>query len=109
MAIRWSAVAVSEAMDKVEKELEPIYEHLWRAHNTARDALRIPNLPQYMEQSIKGVTWEIQRIAGDEGGKLFSGNLADVVTRVRKDIPEGSVEQEKAGTRHGKTGDLFAA
>lgn len=104
--IRWSALSVSEAMDKAEAEIEEIFEPLWRAYNIAKEAGCIPNLPQYMQQSLTGVCGEIHRITGYDLQRRGSG-LLDQIKRVRGDIPEGAIEAEVAAGRWGKTESLL--
>jgi hypothetical protein len=106
MPIRWSAVSVSEAMDKVDKEIESIFEPLWRAAKIVRDAKEIPDLPDYMKHSLNGALSEIERITGVNLEK-YGSSLTNAIARVRSDIPEGAIEAEKQTTRHGKTGSFL--
>jgi len=47
MAIRWSAVKVSEAMDEVEAQISLADQFFIEARKKANEARKIPNLPQY--------------------------------------------------------------
>jgi hypothetical protein len=105
--IRWSAVAVNEAMKKVEKEIEPIFEPLWRADAMVKEAMNLPNLPDYMKQALSGLQGQIHTITGYDLQKRGS-RLLDSIHYVRGKLPEGSVEAEEKATRHGKTHSLFA-
>ena len=58
MPIKWNPLKVNEAMDKVEEQVNQVIEPLEKARLAAREALNIPNLPQY-------VTQHINRIIGD--------------------------------------------
>jgi hypothetical protein len=100
--IRWSALSVSQAVDKLNTTVEPIFEHLWRADAIAKEALLIPNLPDYMLQSLRGVQGEIHRITGMNLQHNGSA-LLNQIDRVHRDLPDGSVEAEVGATKHGKT------
>ena len=52
MAIKWSAVKVSEAMDEVEQQVLLADQFIAEAKTKAEAAKRIGNLPQYMEHRI---------------------------------------------------------
>lgn len=107
MPIRWSAVAVSESMDKVEAEIENIFEPLWRAHTIVKETAHLPNLPDYMVSRLSSLESEILNITGVDLQRHGSRVLAKVAG-VRDDLPEGSVEAEKNATKHGKTHSLFS-
>jgi hypothetical protein len=106
MPIRWSAVSVSEAMDKVDKEIEPIFEPLWRADAIVREAMNLPNIPDYMKQALLGLQGQIHMITGYDLHKRGS-RLLDSIHYVSSKLPEGSVEAEKHAIRHGKTGSFL--
>jgi len=107
MPIRWSAVSVSESMDNVEKEIEDIFEPLWRAHKIVRETMLLPNLPKYMKIYLAGVMFEIHNITGDNIQRHGS-RILNRISMVRNNIPEGEIEAEKEATRHGKKYNLFA-
>jgi hypothetical protein len=100
--IRWSALSVSQAVDKLNVAVEPIFEHLWRADAIVKEAMQLPNLPDYMKQSLSGVLHEIHRVAGTDLQHHYS-QLLNSIDRVHHDLPDGSVEAEVAATKHGKT------
>jgi len=79
MAIRWSAVKVSEAMDDVE------------ARKKANEARNIPNLPQYIDHRLIGLVEEINRI----------DRIKDRIESVRCDIPDGAIEAERESQKYG--------
>ena len=103
--IRWSALSVSQAVDKLNVAVEPIFEHLWRADAIAKEALLIPHLPDYMKQSLGGVIGEIHRITGRDL-QHYGSALLNQIDRVHSDLPDGSAEAEVAATKHGKTESL---
>ena len=92
MAIRWSAVKVSEAMDQVEQQLNLADAFLADAEARAKEADRFPGLPQYITER----TGRLQQVI--EEGRNRMGNA---VRRVREGIPEGAVEAERQrGKQH---------
>lgn len=105
--IRWSALSVNKAMDEVATQIEAIFEPLWRADRMMKEAMEIPNLPDYMKSSLIGVEAEIHNITGYDLQRHGS-RLLNSIARVRRDIPEGSIEAEQNATKHGKTEKLFA-
>lgn len=105
--IQWSPLAVDKAMDQVREDLEPIFVHLDQAYQTASEALKQPNLPQYMKQSLAGLKYEIDRIRREKrgttpGSYAHRGSLLDAIERVRGDLPAENLKQEKDAARHGK-------
>jgi hypothetical protein len=104
--IKWSALSVSQAMDKVEKEIEAIFEPLWRAEAIVRENMGLPNLPDYMKSSLSRLQGEIYNITGHNLQKHGS-RLLDSIHMVRNDLPEGSVEAEIHRKRHGETATMM--
>jgi len=97
MPIKWSAVKVSEAMDGVESQIGLAAIFFAEAKARAEEALKIPDLPQYIEQRIQTLIWDIQRI----------NQVKDKIEGVRKYIPDGAIEEEQGRTRHGGTQPLI--
>ena len=97
MPIKWSAVKVSEAMDEVESQVTLADSFFAEAKTRAEEAKKIPDLPQYMEQRIQTLIWDIERI----------NQVKDKIEGVRKDIPDGAIEEEQGRTRHGNTQSLI--
>lgn len=58
MPIRWSALKVSEAADMMEEFIKQAAEPLEQVRIVAREARKLPNLPQYID-------WEFGRIIGE--------------------------------------------
>lgn len=97
MAIRWSAVKVSEAIDKVEQQITLAEPFLDEAKRLANEALSIPNLPEYMSQRFRSLIAHIERLSDVKGR----------ITSARSTIPEGAIEEELQNTRHCKTESLI--
>ena len=106
MPIKWSAVEVSEAADKIEAEINKAVPFLEQARVIASQARGISNLPQYIDQSLHRLHWVIDAAIGD-GHHEGSGSFRSCVVRMRESIPEGALEAEHQATKHGKTGNLF--
>ena len=96
MPIKWSAVAVSEAMDAVEYQVSLADQFFAEARSKAATALSIPNLPQYMEQRIRTLLSDIDRIK----------QVQSAIKSVRNDIPEGAIDAEKGKTQYGEQSSL---
>ena len=91
MAIKWSAVKVSEAMDEVEAQISLADQFFTEAEAKASQARKIANLPQYLDQRLIRLISDIQRI---DYVKL-------AIKAVREAIPDGAIEEEKKQTKYG--------
>ena len=98
MAIKWSPLAVSEAMDKVEAQVKLAESFIQEAHRLAKESLDIPNLPQYMECRLNQVKWAA-------GGAVEK--MRDTIAATRKDLPEHELAKDKARTAHGNQPSLM--
>jgi hypothetical protein len=106
MPIKWSAVEVSEAMDRIEAEVNKAVPYLDKARAIARQARGISNLPLYIEQILHRFEFVIEAAIGN-GYHEGSGNLRGCIKSVRDRIPDGAIEAECEATRHGKTERLM--
>jgi len=91
MPIKWSAVKVSEAMDKVEQQVELARSFFTEAEAKVSQTRKIANLPQYLDQRLIRLISDIQRI---DYVKL-------AIKAVREAIPDGAIEAEKKQTKYG--------
>lgn len=100
MPVRWSALKVSEAADMIEEFVNQAAEPLEQAKIVAREARKIENLPQYVDQYFARLLGEIDRAIGgsqwEPDGRLRSG-----IKAIRDSIPSQAMEYEKASLRHG--------
>jgi len=85
MPIKWSALEVSEAMDEVEHQLSLAEAFLDEARAKALRAENIGQLPLYMEQRVRRVVYEIDRM----------DNIRNAIKSVRAAIPDGAVEADQ--------------
>jgi len=97
MAIKWSAIKVSEAMDEVEQQVLLADQFIAEAKTKAQAAKRISNLPQYMEQRLNRLIDQLGRMEYIKGA----------ITAIREDIPDGAIEAERESLRHGSTQSLM--
>jgi len=98
--IRWSALKVSEAADRIEEQLNQAIEPLQRAREDAKEARGIDNLPGYIDQDLTRIIGEIDDCLG---GTEFRpvGWFKATIEHIRKDIPSGTVEQDQASQKYG--------
>ena len=96
MAIKWSAVKVSEAMDEVEQQVQLADQFIAEAKAKAEAARKIANLPQYLNQRLIRLIGDIERI----------DRVKASIQAVRDAIPDGAIEAERESTRHGSQQSL---
>ena len=97
MAIKWSAVKVSEAIDKVEQQVTLAEPFLDEAKARVTEARGIPNLPDYMDSRLVSLISQIERI----------DNVKRAIESARDAIPDGAIEEEQRNTKHGRTQSLI--
>ncbi len=97
MAIRWSASKVNEALDEIEKQIGLAESFFEEAKKKAKEAQRIPNLPQYMAQSLNRVFYQIERIDA----------VKSAIESARDAIPAGEIEIWRRRASMGSTMSLF--
>jgi len=97
MPIRWSALKVSEAMDMAEEFVNKAAEPLEQAKIVAREARKIANLPEYMDNRLCRLLAQIGQI----------DNVKGAIESVRKSIPGGAIEAKRALLEHGSQQSLM--
>jgi len=97
MPIKWSAVQVSQAMDMAEEFISEADLPLFQAKIVATEARRIANLPGYMDDRLRRLIDQIERI----------DSVKDAIKAVRKSIPEATIDEERDRTKHGITQSLL--
>ena len=97
MPIKWSAVKVNEAMDKVEAQVLLADQFIAEARAEASVALNIADLPGYTEDRIRRLIGDIDRI----------DYVKEAIEATRHAIPDGAIEAERESTRHGSTQSLL--
>jgi len=94
MSIKWNPLQAYEAMDKVEEQISQVVKPLEKARTIAREALNVPNLPQYVTQHINRIIGDIdQAIGGSQWNQ--TGRLKAGIESVRNDLPKDAIEEEK--------------
>jgi len=97
MPIKWSAGKGSEAMDEVETQVKLAEVFFAEARARALVALNIANLPQYMEDRIRRLIDQIDRI----------DNVKGAITSVRESIPSDAIEAERDRGKYGSKQSLM--
>jgi len=97
MPIKWSAVKVNEAMDEVERQVILADQFIDEAKARAKDARKIDNLPQYIEQRINRLIDQLERME----------SIKSAIKAVRDDIPDGAIEADMEVGKHGKTQSMM--
>lgn len=93
MPIKWSATKVSEAITQVERELALAEGFIDNAEARVGEAKATPNLPEYMEQRLSRLEYELKRAL----------NIGSSIEAVRSAIPDGAMETEQESSKHGST------
>ena len=97
MPIKWSAVKVNDAMDMAEEFVNQVAEPLEQAKIVAREAKKMANLPQYIDQGLNRLIGQIERM----------DNVRGAIKSVRASIPDGAMEAERNILKHGTTQSLM--
>ncbi len=94
MPIKWNPLKVNETMDTVEVYINLAIEPLEQTRLAAREAMNIPNLPQYVTQHLMRIIGDIDQTIG--GGQWSSkGRLKAGIQSVRDCFPKDTIEDEK--------------
>lgn len=106
MPIKWSALKVNEAADMIEEHLEAAREELECARVAANEALKLPDIPQYVSENFSRITGKLDDCLG---GSRFSpdGWMKTSIKAIREDIPAGTVEADQASRKYGMTASLL--
>ena len=105
MPIKWSALKVSEAADMIEEFLNQAAKPLEQAMIVAREARKLDNLPQYVDQDFTQIICKIEDCLG---GTQFrpDGWFKATVERIRKDLPSGAVKADENKAKYGSQQSL---
>ncbi len=96
MAIKWSAVRVSEAMDEVESQVTLADDFIAQAKVKAEKARKIPNLPQYMDTRLISLISQLERI----------DYVKRAIESIRNDIPQEAMDEERRLASYGSQQSL---
>jgi hypothetical protein len=106
MPIRWSALKVSGAADKIEELIKQAAEPLEQIRIVAREARKLPNLPQYMDSEFGRIVGEVDRAIGGSQWEP-TGRLRAGIKGIWKNLPDGAVKAESDAAKHGATQSLI--
>jgi len=102
MPIKWSGLRVIEAMDMAEEHVSQAIEPLEQALLVAEEAVKIPNLPDYMKDRINRLIDELKRMTGGiVYGQQMPSRLISVIDSIRDTIPKETLAGERARERAG--------
>jgi hypothetical protein len=107
--IKWNALKVSEATDKIEELINRAAEPLEQARNVAKEAKELLNLPQYVGQGLNSILAEIERVTGGEvswSKEHQDGSIKRAIDRLRDDIPKDAIQSDQASRKYGSTQSL---
>jgi len=97
MPIKWSAIKVSEAMDRLEGFVDLATGPLDEARKVAHEARGIPDLPQYIDDRLCRILDRIGRM----------NEITTAIGSVRESIPGEALTAEKARLRAGSQQSLL--
>jgi hypothetical protein len=97
MAIRWSAVKVSQKVDEIEELMNSIKPTLWQIREKAEELRSISNLPGYIDQPTATMTFKVDN---------FKNYMKGWVERIRRLIPEQELEDERKALEYGSQQSL---
>lgn len=106
MPIKWSALKVSLAADMVEGYLNEAVPHLESVLEIARKALKIPDVPQYIQQDFTRVIDKVEDALGNPRWKT-DGWIKHTVKSIRDDIPADALKADQDNQKHGATQSLI--
>ena len=98
MAIKWSALRVSEEVDEIEELFNSITPTLWRMREKAEELRRIPHLPGYIDQPTVTMTFKVDN---------FNTYMRGFMERIRDRIPKEALEQERKALEYGSQQSLI--
>jgi len=85
MPIKWSAAKVDEAMTQMERELVLAEGFIDSAEARVDEVKATPNLPEYMEQRLNRLEYELKR----------AESIGNSIEAVRSAIPDGAIQAER--------------
>jgi len=91
VAIKWSPLRVSQAMDEVERQIALAEGFISEAKARAEEARKIPNLPQYMDTRLISLINHIERL----------NRINYAIEAIRRDIPEQDLADEQKLAQYG--------
>jgi len=110
MPIKWNALKVREATDKAESYIEQIKEPLASVKAIAEEALKLPNIPEYIQQGFRSLISEVERTIGGVNSwnnEPHPGNYDRNIQRIRDNIPKDALQSELTSQKYGNTQSLI--
>ncbi len=110
MPIRWSALKVQDATEMAEEFIAKMKEPAESVKTIAEEALKIPEIPEYIQGGFRSLISEAERILGGVQGwskEPYSGNFDKIVERIRKEIPADALASEQKTAAAGSQQSLL--
>jgi hypothetical protein len=98
MPIKWSAVAVSDKVDEMEKLYNSITPTLWQVLEKAEELRRIPNLPGYIDQPAHSLVLKIQN---------FNHSMKSSCQCIRDRVPPDALKEQRKVLEYGSVQPLM--
>jgi len=97
MAIKWSAVKVSDKVDEVEELMNSIRPTLWQIRERAGELRRISHLPGYIDQPTATMSFKVDN---------FNDYMKGWAERIRNLIPDEALAEERKAMEYGSQQSL---
>lgn len=97
MAIKWSAVKVSEAIDELDQLIDALGMTLWQVREKAQELRQIPNLPGYIDNPTTSMPWRVAN---------FYEYMKGYIERMRQLIPADALKAERESQKYGSKQSL---
>lgn len=110
MPIKWKALKVKEATDMIEAEVAKIKEPLEAIRVIAEEALKITNIPGYIEQDFRSVLSDVEMCIGGYSPyskDFYPGHFDKDIERIRRDIPADSLKADERTAAYGTAQSLM--
>ena len=97
MAIKWSAVKVSDKVDEIEELYNSITPTLWQIREKAEELRGISNLPGYIDQPVYSMSSRVES---------FNYSMKSSFQRIRDHIPQDALKEERKALEYGSQQSL---
>jgi hypothetical protein len=108
--IRWSALKVEDAAAMAEEFAAQLKGPAESIKAVAEEALKLPNIPEYIQQHFRSLMSEAADITGGVtpwNGQHYEGSFDKIFERIRRDIPEDALAAEKKEAAAGTVQNLL--
>jgi hypothetical protein len=109
MPVKWNALKVAEAADMIEALVYECKTPLEQITIIVKEALEIPDLPQYISSRLIAIHALATNITGhvSANGTQTPGSFERALDLLREDIPKTKLAVDKQKASIGYTGNMF--